>query len=338
MIEPDISIYFVRPIIRYLRTLGLENSAIFRKLALTEAETSDNSLKIQFSRMLKILEKATAMTNSCNIGLHIYDDFDLTQFGQFGYLMMTSTNLLEGFKAASEYSFYVDESTNAELLEEDDHIELVYSHSDQRFSGHPQDIIQTLMFFVAYIRTYVDSGWYPQKLELQFSQPPKKELEEYHAVLGEHLYFDHPVNRLLSDKSVFLVPLPASDRNLNELMTKEIQESLHNASGRIDFMRHLSKLIEASLSTGSKIEDIAKQINYSTRSLQRQLAEWDYQYRDIVEYVRMQKAMGYLKSGNHTVNEIASFLGYSEGSAFIRAFRRWSGKSPLGYLKAHRHR
>lgn len=333
MIEPEISVYFVRPIIRSLKNLGLEREHVFRKLQITESEIGDNGYKIRFGRLLKILETASSMASTCNIGLHLYDDFDLTQFGQFGYLMLTADNLLEGFRAVSEYAYYVDEGTHVSLEDNANCIALCYSHTDERIIGHPEDIVQTLMFFVAYIRTYVDADWYPQTIEFQFARPRKRDLAEYRSILGNDLKFNKAINRLVSDQSVFLKSLPTSDRNLNAFMEGEIRQYLGGAVGRVDFIRHLSGLVEGALASGSHIDSIANQMHCSPRSLQRQLAGWDLKYREIVEYVRLQKALALLRCSKYSVNDIANVLGYSEGSAFIRAFGRWTGKTPMSYAR-----
>lgn len=78
--------------------------------------------------------------------------------------------------------------------------------------------------------------------------------------------------------------------------------------------------------------DLAAQImGCSVRSLQRRLAEECTCYRDVIEKVRCVKAMSQLHDDGATITELALMLGYSEHSAFTRAFRRWTGTSPSEY-------
>ncbi|SHJ12741.1 Helix-turn-helix domain-containing protein [Desulfatibacillum alkenivorans DSM 16219] len=55
-------------------------------------------------------------------------------------------------------------------------------------------------------------------------------------------------------------------------------------------------------------------------------------YREILDYVRRETALQYLQKGEMTLCDIAYLLGFSEQSAFNRAFKRWTGKSPKSFL------
>jgi AraC-like DNA-binding protein len=79
-------------------------------------------------------------------------------------------------------------------------------------------------------------------------------------------------------------------------------------------------------------ESVAANFNISTRSLQRKLKEEGYTYLQIVEEVRKTLAINYLGSKQYQVKEVAHILGYNELSAFIRAFKRWTGKTPSGFM------
>ncbi|MFT3859472.1 MAG: AraC family transcriptional regulator [Aquabacterium sp.] len=64
------------------------------------------------------------------------------------------------------------------------------------------------------------------------------------------------------------------------------------------------------------------------RTLQRRLGEVGTCYRDVLNETRHKLAVSYLRSEQYSVGEIAFLLGFSEVSAFTRAFRRWTGASP----------
>ena len=72
----------------------------------------------------------------------------------------------------------------------------------------------------------------------------------------------------------------------------------------------------------------------SSRTLQRKLAEYDVTYRSVLEAVRYDLAMRYLDDPSKTVTDITFLLGFSEQSAFSRAFKRWNGKAPTSYRES----
>ncbi|KAB7530362.1 helix-turn-helix domain-containing protein [Flagellimonas olearia] len=80
------------------------------------------------------------------------------------------------------------------------------------------------------------------------------------------------------------------------------------------------------------IDDVAANFNLSSRSLQRKLKEEGSSFKEIVDHVRKELALEYLKDRNNQVKDVAYSLGYNESSAFVRAFKRWTGTTPSMYL------
>jgi AraC-like DNA-binding protein len=78
-------------------------------------------------------------------------------------------------------------------------------------------------------------------------------------------------------------------------------------------------------------ERVAARLGMHPKALARQLNELDTSYRDLLEHVRREYAERFLVKKELSVARVALMLGYSEKSAFNRAFKRWSGRSPADY-------
>jgi AraC-like DNA-binding protein len=76
-------------------------------------------------------------------------------------------------------------------------------------------------------------------------------------------------------------------------------------------------------------DDTARSLNVSKRTLQRKLRENGQTYRSLLERVRVALADRYLQNDAYSMTEIAFLLGYTDTSAFSRAFRNWRGHSPM---------
>lgn len=93
------------------------------------------------------------------------------------------------------------------------------------------------------------------------------------------------------------------------------------------------RIFEALPDGGATLDAIAAKLGFSERTLQRRLQEVRLNFQQLVEQLRFDTACRYLKHGELPLTEIGYRLGYSEPSAFSRAFRRWSGVSPLMYRR-----
>jgi AraC-like DNA-binding protein len=84
----------------------------------------------------------------------------------------------------------------------------------------------------------------------------------------------------------------------------------------------------------TQLEAVVARLGVSRRTLQRELQQRDTSHKAILDDVRRERALHLLELPGLTVSEVAYRLGFSEPSAFFRAFRRWTGKSPKAAVAA----
>jgi len=119
---------------------------------------------------------------------------------------------------------------------------------------------------------------------------------------------------------------------------------LEGAPGKISMLyrrdrettRAVRERLAVSLLALPGLDEVAKGLGLSSRTLHRRLSEEGSSYRAVLEGVRRQLALTRLERGDDSVAKIASDLGYAEPSAFFRAFQAWTGTSPTGYRRARR--
>jgi AraC-like DNA-binding protein len=87
-------------------------------------------------------------------------------------------------------------------------------------------------------------------------------------------------------------------------------------------------IVEQLASGGVSAEKVAQALHVSTRTLHRQLQGEGTTFKGLLEETRRKLAATYLRDEDISVTEIAFMLGFSEPSAFTRAYRRWTGESP----------
>lgn len=333
MLEPKLSIYFVRPAIGYLARHGFSSARSAHNMGVTEDELKNLDGTIGFGRHLKLVAQGSRLTHCSNMGLHVYDDLDLTRFGPMGHLLRTAPDLLTGLSAVAPLLCAVDTGTRLKVNDTGREVEIVFYNADQRYTGNCYDIAQTLMFMIASVRTCADPQWAPQLVEFQFPRLEGPVLQEYRSVIRSPMSYSRPVNRVICDRATLTKPLKNADTSFFNFLETSIRHSILQSSGVSELINDVRDRIESRLSDGCRIDDVAATMGMSVRALQKRLASAGTSYRDVVQQARRQVALQRIRECDGRLNGLSADLGYSETSAFIRAFRRWTGTSPLRYAR-----
>jgi AraC-like DNA-binding protein len=90
--------------------------------------------------------------------------------------------------------------------------------------------------------------------------------------------------------------------------------------------------IDAELRGGQpKLESIARRLGMSARTLQRRLRDHNVVFNDVLDELRFRAAKSYLAQEDVAGTEVAYLLRFAEQSSLNRAFKRWSGQTPMEY-------
>lgn len=180
--------------------------------------------------------------------------------------------------------------------------------------------------FANVLRRCLGRGLAPERVE--FEHPRPGDWREHERAFDAPVYFGRRSNALVFRNRELQRAMPGRDLAQLPRLCEELAR-VGGGGGAIAlaFMDRVRSEIRASLSEGvPHIETVAELLRWT---LQRRLAEHGYSYSDLVEEVRCDLAMAYLAQPQLPLADIASLLGYSEPSAFTRAFCRRYGVPPL---------
>jgi AraC-like DNA-binding protein len=126
--------------------------------------------------------------------------------------------------------------------------------------------------------------------------------------------------------------IPPADDLLYQTLEKYFEQLTdHGLLGGM-LLAAVRKTITESIREGKpNLTDVARKLEIGPRTLQRRLKKYGIDFKELVDSARRRLALAYLKDGGITLTEIAFLLGYSEVSAFNRAFKRWTNSTPLDY-------
>ena len=169
-------------------------------------------------------------------------------------------------------------------------------------------------------------------LAVCFSHEPPEDLSEYTAHFRTEIRFGAERDGFEISDDLLRSPNRLGDQGLSEFFDAHLERELEGLDPDNRLVQRVRIQITRSLSEGApSLTEVAEQLGMSARSLQRRLREQDCVYQDMVASARRELAERLLQSTDYSLPEIAFLTGFSEQSAFSRAFKRWCGQTPQAF-------
>ena len=172
----------------------------------------------------------------------------------------------------------------------------------------------------------------PQSITLKqvaFINPAPLEPQRYERFFGCPVQFSAALTSVSFDLQLLSLPLARSDTTLQAILDAQAQALLVTLPSKDLFDQQFQQAVVQAIQQGDvSISIVAERIGLSVRGLQRRLAAQNTQYQAELDRIRRTLADQYLKDLRLGLADIALLLGYSEQSAFQRAYKHWTGETP----------
>jgi AraC-like DNA-binding protein len=312
---------------------GIDYKPLFEAIGMDPGRLEISGSRYLWRRMQQLWVAAARATNDPCFGLVVGANIRPTTFHALGFSWLASRTLLESLQRFCRYTHLLSNAPyTIELLQRDDTWIIQGDpapDADAEASRLSMDAL-----FVAIIRLCKqtrDKNFHPVAVYLR--RPAEARIDDYVKAFEAPVYFDAELNGIAFDRELMEQPLPGENLELaiaNDRIAEEYIAALEPDNVSTEVRKLLIELLPSGeASQGS----IAKQMNRSLSTLQRQLAGEKTNYKEIREHTRKELAAQYVREGRYTLSQIAYLLGFSDQSNFSRAFRRWTGVSPGNYAK-----
>lgn len=169
-------------------------------------------------------------------------------------------------------------------------------------------------------------------LAIFFKHPARGEVSVFEEHFGCPVHFNSGRDALLVNAAALLVPNKLGDPMIAQFFDRHLEQELAAYENDDDLGRKVRRAVSQALSAGvPSLSEIAAVLGLGARTLQRRLAEKQYSFQGLVDQARRDLAQQLLKETDYSLAEVAFLTGFSEQSAFTRAFKRWSGQTPRSY-------
>lgn len=329
---PDTSqlCYSQRVIIPFLRLLR-KNPAYPDEL-LSPLEALDPDERIPIPVVHELLAGAIFMTGDEDIGLKAAREIVPGDYGAIEYAARSAATWGDAANATGQFMRLINDALRFSVQVEGSRVHIVLD-SVIALPRAPADF-QSAAFHIA--SSHLRDPDMELEYEVWFTHPEPASRTEYELTFpGAVFRFGAPFNGFATSAEYLNLPLRSADPSLHTLIRKHAEAMLAELPRATSLTERVRALMAERLSQGTPtLGEIAKQVSMSERTLARHLEDEGTTYKALLEDLRRRLALRYVRRSELPFSEIAGLLGFSQTAAFHRAFRRWTGRTPLEYRRS----
>jgi AraC-like DNA-binding protein len=290
--------------------------------------------KISMAKLDDIFQTAQLMTNDEFLGLHMGETITRPFSHIIGHLMMNCETMAHALNIFCKFQKLIDETTQTTFYEEDDCTVIESVIHDKSIRMLRQVAEYKISGTYSYAKLLTAKTIRLIRIDFEHKAPSIQ--KEYERIFGCRLHFNQRRNALVIDSECLSFPILEPNSKLLEILETYAKDMLKAANASDTYTQETTRLL-ISMMPGSlpNINEIAKKQAISVRKLQIKLKEEGTGYRKLLDDVRKAMAIKYLTNNTISIGEISYVLGFSEPSAFHRAFKRWTQRTPETFRMEH---
>jgi len=316
-------------LVTLVRRWGVDAEELLDGLGLTEAQLEAPHARISLPTLRTLTERARTLTGEPGLGFYLGLQKRLSMYGYPGFAAMHAATVRENIELWVRYLPAVSTGLSLELQVDAGLATLRIREHVDLGEVHDVGVFSLLVGMRQMMGALTGRGTGQMRVDLPFAKP---DYFDRFAHLLPDAHFDQPELRMSFPARALDVPLVMPDRAALNLA----REACERALLELGFDRKLSTRVKRQLSdcdTLPSIEEVARALGVSTRTLKRKLAAEALTFSEALEAERRERALRFLRVSELSLEQIAQRLGYSTLANFARAFRRWTGQTPARYRR-----
>jgi AraC-like DNA-binding protein len=311
-------------------SLGVDERALRDAMRLESTEPSDCDDGIPVEAMRALFCEAERALGDELVGVHLAEKVSLGVFGFVYHSLHASDTVRDAYRRAVRHQALVSGPLRASFVEESDHAAIrIDVAAGLLLPVHAAEYIA--LVYLRSGRAASGASWSPRSVSFRHTDRPVAALA---AIFGAPVQLGAPHNEIVLDQATLALPVPSADAAVAALLDHEANAALERAGRTSSASDRVRAAMREKLQDGEPgIDEIAAHLRASPRSLQRRLAREGTTFAAQLDLVRRDLALRHIAQRHVGIAEIAFLTGFSDASAFYRAFRRWTGTTPAEYRR-----
>nr|WP_261983278.1 AraC family transcriptional regulator [Pseudomonas aeruginosa] len=311
---------------------GVSRQALFDAARVRPEVLDSPNGRLSFLDFNQLTYSAQALCGEPALGLVLGQRLNVSAHGILGYAVLSSANLGKAIQFALKYYRVLGLAYELELVLDDGRAELraVESMPLGAASVFAAEGLMATLYSIACFLV----GEPLQDVRVGFAYPPPAHARRYAEVFGVAAEFEQPWHWLSMPSEYLERPMALANPATVQMCEQQCEALLATLDVQEGLLTRVRRLLLARPGDFPDLEQAARELHTSGRSLRRHLSSLGTTYQQVLDDVRKRLALQYLTTTQLPLYEIALLLGFNDSSNFRRAFRKWPGKLPSAYREA----
>lgn len=313
---------------------GLDVNAIYTKLGYDAEKLDLRQLRTRHQMQALFWETVEAVTGDPDVGLHLCPHLPVFRGEVLEYLLFSSPTFGEGAQRALKYLRLVSDALNVRLVVDDHGARLCVVGTAVEAPQLRHTEICVAYELIQLCLSVTENRFRPLRVRLSCSRRAPQ--AEYERVFGCPVEFEFEESEIWFDPAVLAMRSPHWDPDLLELHEELASKRLASLK-RADLIEQIRVIFSQRLELENfELVDVARALGMPPRRLRFELTRAGTSFSDLLASFRYALARRLLAKTEEPIENIVYLTGFSEPSTFYRAFKRWSGTTPVQYREQHR--
>lgn len=309
---------------------GVDLSTALVELGVSNDDLENPQSRISMTVEDQLIRKALQHSNDPLFGLHMGEAIRPRFMGELGYASMSSATLRDAIELMIPFMKVTTEYAGIRFEWRDDQLWLIWESDMEALPTYPMRIDANFAAAITFGRWILGKDYNPERIHLRHA--PQGDAAEYQRIFNCAVAFEQQENAIVLSNDILDLPLRDADPDVHKLARSRMQRAVTQYHARDNLLDQVRLEIQKCFQRGvPQLEPIADELGVKPWTLRRQLRAENTDFSSLLEEERRRIACDWLLHSERSVNQIALDLGYSEQSAFNRAFKRWFGITPVSY-------
>jgi AraC-like DNA-binding protein len=309
--------------------LGCPADEILRNVNLTVDEVHSPKSRISLAELMMACKNAIRLSSDPHLPYRIGTSIHISTYGMYGFAILCCPDFRKAMAFAELYHALAAPLATIEFTEKDGFASWVIEPNARAVTDPRVYRFITEMqigIHISLMRDIMGAAFTPDQICLAYPKAPDFALPA--DQIGGRLSFASGTNQIIFRSAWLNQTANLGNKTTYPAVVAMCDDLLDDLKSRIGIAGEIRALLLRDITNPPTLAAIAKYLDVSDRSLRRQLREQGISFRGLLDELRMQIAMKYLRTTRLANEDIALALGFSDATNFRRAFRRWTNKSP----------